>query len=407
MSDRGTHAPMRMSGPSVPHQGLVHMSELSPQQRAIPLLTTSPSQAENYSNATHLPLMDLSRQQGDGMLDMSTSSLPPSRPQAATTIEPYVSLGQRDILVSPPFDSYHGGAEPLDAEELHRARDQIPAARPISPDECSNSPGSLTIAFSGCSSSNDNSGEEDGPEPLNLSSSGQPARESRESSPSGLGQLGGRRKGIPHKLRHKYGFGLHYDDSLSHLNNITSQNSGGPHGEKFSKEKSAKRRPSPARNSVLREQCPADGADEPSDSDVSMSSTFSSSSVAALDATVSNHSSGRNHHHPHHYHQHHSSGRGDPKYLERRRRNNLAARKCRENRRQANMMRVTKSRKLESENSKLKDELHNLTAEVKSLKQMIEKKIEAKTKSSENVQPPQSPPSMDSTQVQNGMEAAS
>jgi hypothetical protein len=64
----------------------------------------------------------------------------------------------------------------------------------------------------------------------------------------------------------------------------------------------------------------------------------------------------------------------DPKYCERRRRNNLAAKKCRENRKVINEMRLTKSKLLETENSRLKKELRSLADEVSSLKELVEKK---------------------------------
>ena len=322
---------------------LVHVSELQEGTHSMSLLTRS----ENYVNETNLPPIDLqNRQQDDGMLDMTSLTL--SQPQAAQQL-PVVA---QDLSVT-SFGSYHG--ESNDAAEFH-SRIKIPdICRPISPDELSNSPGSLTVAFSGCSSSNENSGDEDGPEPLNLSSTSlPPARESRESSPSGLGQLGGRRKGIPHKLRHKFclNAGKHTYEYLG--DGAIDQNKHNKIRNKTNVDPSG---PAPLLDN-------ADGIDEFSDSDVSMSSTFSSSSAARY-----------------------SKNDTDPKYLERRKRNNLAARKCRENRRLMNMMRAAKSGILENENSRLKDELNNLAAEVNNLKQMIEKKNEAKAKG-ENFEPP-------------------
>ena len=73
-----------------------------------------------------------------------------------------------------------------------------------------------------------------------------------------------------------------------------------------------------------------------------------------------------------------NSDSSDLKYLERRYRNNLAARKCRENRRFMNELRVAKSDVLENENGKLKDELRSLSEEVHGLKKLIEQKNLAK-----------------------------
>jgi len=64
----------------------------------------------------------------------------------------------------------------------------------------------------------------------------------------------------------------------------------------------------------------------------------------------------------------------DTRYIERREKNNMAARKCRENRRIVNELRVMKSQVLENENEKLKDELRNLSEEVHGLKRLIERK---------------------------------
>ena len=344
---------------------LMHVSEIPRHEHPVSLLTT---RSENhYNNQSNLPPVDLQNShRGDGMLDMT--SLPLSQPQAA---EPHLAMAQN--LNSTPFRSYHG--ESNDAAEFH-SRMKVPdICRPISPDELSNSPGSMTVAFSGCSSSNENSGEEDGPEPLNLSSTSHPTRESREASPSGLGQLGGRRKGIPHKLRHKYCMNTD-KDTFEYIGDGTSPN-------KQTRGKSEKANAANASAAApLLDQ--ADGLDEFSDSDVSMSSAFSSSSAIG----------GYNH-----------SKNTDRKYLERRKRNNLAARKCRENRRLINMMRAAKSGILETENTRLKDELHNLAAEVNNLKQMIEKKNEAKAKG-ENFEPPPLE-TIQTTQVTtNGTEAA-
>ena len=355
--------PSRLRIPVTRPPRLVHVSELQEENHSLSLLTRS----ENYINERNLPPIDLqNRQQDDGMLDMT--SLPLSQPQAAQQL-PIVA---QDLSVT-SFGNFQG--ESNDAAEFH-SRMKIPdICRPISPDELSNSPGSLTVAFSGCSSSNENSGDEDGPEPLNLSSASlPPARESRESSPLGLGQLGGRRKGIPHKLRHKFCLngGKHTYEYLDLEDGASDQNR---HNEIRNKTSADPSGPAPLLDY-------ADGIDEFSDSDVSLSSTFSSSSAAMY-----------------------SKNNADPKYLERRKRNNLAARKCRENRRLMNMMRAAKSGILENENSQLKDELNNLAAEVNNLKQMIEKKNEAKAKG-ENFAPPPLKPVQTPQVTTNGTDAA-
>ena len=340
---------VRMPVPGPPR--LMHVSELSDHHRPVSFLAT---RTENYNNQSNLPPVDLQNNHGDGMLDMT--SLPLSQPQA---VEPHLTVAQN--LNATPFGSYRG--ESNDAAEFHSRMKVSDICRPISPDEFSDSPGSLTVAFSGCSSSNENSGEEDGPEPLNLSSTRHPARESRESSPSGLGQLGGRRKGIPHKLRHKYCLNTE-NDTYEYTGDGSSQNN---------KRRDRSEKTHAANNSSAAPLLDnADGLDEFSDSDVG--STFSSSSYNSKNA--------------------------DPKYLERRKRNNLAARKCRENRRLMSMMREAKSGILETENSRLKDELHNLAAEVNNLKQMIEKKNEAKAKG-ECFEPPPFE-KIRTTQVTNG-----
>jgi hypothetical protein len=94
----------------------------------------------------------------------------------------------------------------------------------------------------------------------------------------------------------------------------------------------------------------------------------------------------------------------DPKYAERRKRNNEAARKCRENRKMAMRARTARSNLLEAENDKLKNELLNLSDEVKSLKQMIESKKGIKHSSQrypvkvEKVEPASPPPSSPATE---------
>ena len=77
----------------------------------------------------------------------------------------------------------------------------------------------------------------------------------------------------------------------------------------------------------------------------------------------------------------------DPRYVERRSRNNEAARKCRENRKLMNEMRMAKSTLLETENERLKDELTTLATEVTTLKELIERKNAAKAKG-EPFEPP-------------------
>ena len=399
---------------------LVHMSELSPeQQRRL---------ATNYNNTTTLPPMKLPQQQQQqqqqrqqqqynlsphgpirsesGMLDMATPLPHPHHSQAAIAQQPqqheeqqqhhhHHSLGQNPLyqnVAAPPPPAPPTYLAPGDAAHnaeypQHHAGAEKLSMRPGSPgDDCSSSPGRLTIASSGSSSSNDNSGEEDGPEPLNLSATGTgvgdgdgvgggvlQAPGSRETSPCGFGQFSGRRKGIPHKLRHKYGY------ELSGYFNCTSPPNGsqGPHATVHDSAQALHVTPV-----VIEPADQADGAEELSDSDPGLCSPLSQSSASgAVDRRTS-----------------------DPKYVERRKRNNLAARKCRENRRVMNMMRAAQSSVLETENSKLKDELHHLAVEVNNLKQMIVKKNEARNKGEEFPLPPLDPDH--STQVPNGTEAA-
>ena len=68
------------------------------------------------------------------------------------------------------------------------------------------------------------------------------------------------------------------------------------------------------------------------------------------------------------------------KYLIRRHRNNLAAQKCRENRKQLTNMHMSKSTVLEAENMRLKQEMSSLSNEVNDLKDLIDKKKEAQAK---------------------------
>lgn len=70
------------------------------------------------------------------------------------------------------------------------------------------------------------------------------------------------------------------------------------------------------------------------------------------------------------------------RYIERRRRNNMAARKCRENRKKQNTMRVAKSTILETENNKLKMELKSLNDEYTSLYRLMENKKRGQISSS-------------------------
>ena len=81
-------------------------------------------------------------------------------------------------------------------------------------------------------------------------------------------------------------------------------------------------------------------------------------------------------------------GSTDVRYMERRRRNNMAARKCRENRKMLNNLRVAKSSILENENSKLKMELHCLTSEFSTLNDLLERKKYAESVGEQFVLPP-------------------
>ena len=81
-------------------------------------------------------------------------------------------------------------------------------------------------------------------------------------------------------------------------------------------------------------------------------------------------------------------GSTDVRYMERRRRNNMAARKCRENRKMLNNLRVAKSGILENENSKLKMELHCLTSEFSTLNELLERKKYAESVGEQFVLPP-------------------
>jgi len=83
-----------------------------------------------------------------------------------------------------------------------------------------------------------------------------------------------------------------------------------------------------------------------------------------------------------------SQGSTDVRYMERRRRNNMAARKCRENRKMLNNLRVAKSSILENENSKLKMELHCLSSEFSTLKELLERKKYAESVGEQFVLPP-------------------
>ena len=83
-----------------------------------------------------------------------------------------------------------------------------------------------------------------------------------------------------------------------------------------------------------------------------------------------------------------SQGSTDVRYMERRRRNNMAARKCRENRKMLNNLRVAKSSILENENSKLKMELHCLSSEFSTLKELLERKKYAESVGEKFVLPP-------------------
>ncbi|KAK2147326.1 hypothetical protein LSH36_559g01010 [Paralvinella palmiformis] len=70
----------------------------------------------------------------------------------------------------------------------------------------------------------------------------------------------------------------------------------------------------------------------------------------------------------------------DPRYMERRKRNNIAARKCRENRKLLNDIRLQKATILETENSRLRDEMKELTTEISSLRDLLERKKMAQAK---------------------------
>lgn len=75
-------------------------------------------------------------------------------------------------------------------------------------------------------------------------------------------------------------------------------------------------------------------------------------------------------------------------YTERRRKNNLAARKCRENKKKQLRIKEAQSDQLESENRNLKDKVKRITSEVQSLRELISKKKSAEKQGRSFTLPP-------------------
>ena len=330
----------------------------APQTQPVALLTTRPAAV---SNQPQLPLKSYTQQYANLSKGLPlTTTLPPSPPLHGIRAQPITTLERPEVY------KRHANAHSfLNGEDSPL---KVPDVCPphISSDDSSNSPHSLTIAISGGSSSNDNSGDEGCDGPLNLATTSHHGggENSRESSPSSFGQsVAGRRKGIPHKLRHKYSV---ISEKLLTCSTPTDS-------QKAPVQSGASGHTVPEHTEV----------NEDSDSDMSLSSSFSSSSAQALDGDIP------------------SDRPRDVKYFERRKRNNMAARKCRENRKVLNQIRISKSAVLETENTRLKEELTSLSAEVNNLKQMIEKKQEAKARGE-----PFSLPAAQTTTPTNGTGAA-
>jgi len=259
--------------------------------------------------------------------------------------------------------------------------------QPISPVSSEGSPHSLTISFSN-SDTSDTEGTHirkgnfmRSPSQGNIS---QPI--SDEQAAYEYMSRARERKGIPHKLRHKMG-GSTFDDFYQNTAD-TEQST----------------EPTQAGQSVAR------NTGGPSISDSGLSGSFSINGTQlqhgqpGLPASVA----ARMHHglpgagHENTSYQNNffmtssvslnntegKSPEESVKYIIRRQRNNLAARKCRENRKFLNKMRLAKADVLESENTRLKDEIGSLSAEVSNLKQLMEKKREAEAKGEKFELPP-------------------
>ncbi len=345
----GGHMTVHQQAPSGAMPVLVPITRAHPTAAALTSNQTSPPQSQPValvtsrptavSNQPQLPLKSYTQPYGNLVKGLPlTTTLPPSPPLPDIRAQQVTTLERPEVYKRPTNAHLFLN----DEDSPLKVPDVCPPH--ISSDDSSNSPHSLTIAISGGSSSNDNSGDEGCDGPLNLATTSHHGGDnSRESSPSSFSHsVAGRRKGIPHKLRHKY----------SVISEKLLTCSTPPNTQKVPVQSGASGHTIPDQSEV----------NEDSDSDMSLSSSFSSSSAQAPDGDV-----------PPDRHK-------DAKYLERRKRNNMAARKCRENRKVLNQIRISKSAVLETENTRLKEELTSLSVEVNNLKQMIEKKHEAKAR---------------------------
>ncbi len=274
---------------------------------------------------------------GTGMSNLPLNTLPTSMPI-------------KQEICEESQDSYIVNSAAGNETAAFHSRLQAPQiCRPISPDTDSSSPQSLTIAFSNASSS-DNSDCERHDAPLNLCK--RLPGNLIEITPQEERSVRSReRKGIPHKLRHKEQF---------RQNDLSESENSGPEESQGM----------PMHVEDTDEHHMENLRYETHDQQYEQNQWTSN----LTDNTTSGEDTPQN--------------QFDPKYVEHRNRNNFAARKCRENRKMLNHMRMTKSNVLETENHKLKEELRNLADEVMNLKEWISKKNDAKAKGEKFSPPP-------------------
>ena len=275
----------------------------------------------------------------------ATSGLCPVLPQGGQVPPRVTAPGYVGYQLPLTATSWSNGKDTQ--QPAYLGRPHSPQAQPLSPDRDSNdSPQSLKISFSaGASSSSDVSDNETSRNTATKKHySGCASNVPNDRNPEPFIEKKSRsmaRKGMPVKLRHKI-TSVENENAQEEWDCETHQ----PH---------------------VSDELNGDNSDLYSQYPYGASLAHRSSSNTSSDdanSTASN-----------------SGGKTlDPKYLERRKRNNMAARKCRENRKVLTDMRIAKANILESENTQLKEELRSLSTEICSLKEMLDKKKKALAK---------------------------
>ena len=285
-------------------------------------------QHNHYYNAQELqqPQVNVTKTTS---ISSSNYNVPQSQSVLSTQAQPVPITPHYPNLSSTPSTPYE--QQVYNSAAVFHSNLKAPDISPLSPDSsCSDSPRSLTISFTNSDSSDTDMVDKSPEKHYNQSPDGVVDVNSPYSQYDYNLSRSRERKGIPHKLRHKMKGAMD-----SYFPNYTDS---------------------------------VPGASKPKD--ILQSITKYAGHKVLDSADIKSEMSKESPSDPHH----------NTKYFVRRHRNNLAAQKCRENRKQLTNMRMAKATVLETENMRLKQELGSLTTEVNNLKGLIVKKKEAQAK---------------------------